>query len=199
MVFMDPLAQNLFLVGILFAAVAYYLTKVYLMRKNRDKEANNTSFGYFLIILGVLLGVYGLFYSLLWPTPMTGSYDILFGDSMVVLAFLAVLGGYNLLKSGELLSPYIGLAAFFGGIYNIIAGVSAYLLGMTDAPLMMLGLYLASGLAGVFLLPLVYTKNKSLVALIVILLIIAAIVSFVIGGMAVPEHLASFAHATGSS
>lgn len=149
--FTDPLASNLVFVGILLAGLAMYAAVKYVFR--RELEGLDKSFGYFLLILGGYFAVYGLFYSLLWPQPMTGAYNILFGDSMVVLGFVSLLGGYSLIRGISL--AFVSVFAFFAGLYGLVSGVWGYLYGMTSSPIGLLGMYMGAGVGGM-LVPFAY-------------------------------------------
>lgn len=149
--FTDPLAANLVIVGILLFGLAFYAAVKYVFR--RELEGMDKSFGYFLLVIGGYLTIYGLFYSLLWPTPMSGAYNILFGDSMTVLGFVTILGGFSLARGLSL--AFVSIFALFAGIYAAVSGFGGYADGMTQSPIGMLGMYLGAGVAGI-LMPVVY-------------------------------------------
>ncbi len=221
--FTDPLASNLVFVGILLFGLAFYATVKYVFR--RDLEGFDKSFGYFLLVIGGYFAIYGLFYSLLWPAPMTGAYNILFGDSMVVLGFISVLGGFSLVRGTSL--AFVAIFAFFAGLYGLMSGTAGYADGMTKSPIAMLGMYMGAGVTGM-LLPLVYftraygnlsasgvrkavSRGKDLAShpsvwlafsqIVAILFVISAVIGAAIavytGYSAIAEHLTSFAKVSG--
>ncbi len=188
MVFSDPLAANLVLLGTVYIGIAAYVVFRYILGRESDEVSR--SYGSFLTLTGAYATLYGLFYSILWPGPMTGAYNILFGDSLTLFGFLSLLSGWAILKKSNLY--FVGIMAFFVGIYAIVSGVGAYNLSMTRAPLVMLSLYLASGVSGLLVPATIITKNKVVSILLVITLVVAALSAFAIGFPAVPGHLAAF-------
>lgn len=191
----DPLAANLVIVGTILIGVAFYVTMTFVVK--RPKEELDKSFSYFLIVTGLYAAIYGGFFSLLWPSPMTGAYNILFGDPLAILGFVALASGFIILKKGDL--SFIGILAFFAGIYSAVSGVAAYAQNMTKDPLIMMGMYVASGIAGILILPLVFIKNRYLAILVVIFLVLGALAALATGYPAVHEHLVSFASAHGGA
>ncbi len=190
--FTDPLAANLFVLGTFFVGLIVYL--VYFIR-NKENEKLNRSFGYFLVLSGIYFIIYGVFFSLLTPKPIGTGYSILFYDPLTILGFLAVFSGIVIIK--EIDTIFIAIFALFAGIYAIISGVSGYELGMTKEPLAMLGLYATSGLAGILFLPLKFSRKIPGI-IIIVLLIVAAFLAFFIGGSAVYEHLQGFMNMSGA-
>ncbi len=219
----DPLAANLTLLGVLLMGLAFYAGTKYVLRKdyaNLDRE-----FGYFLLAIGGYFTVYGLFDSLLWPAPMTGAYNILFGDSMAVLGFVSLMGGISLVKNLGL--GFVSIFAFFAGIYALVSGVAGYNYGMTSAPLALLGMYMGAGVSGI-LMPIAYftrelsalsthgirntqkpgkdaaaiamhgiTISQIFAILFIVAAVIGAIVALYTGYSAVVEHLHAFASTPG--
>ncbi len=188
MVFSDPLAANLVLLGTVYIGIAAYVVFRYILGRESDEVSR--SYGSFLTLTGAYATLYGLFYSILWPGPMTGAYNILFGDSLTLFGFLSLLSGWAILKKSNLY--FVGIMAFFVGIYAIVSGVGAYNLSMTRARLVRLSLYLASGVSGLLVPVTIITKNKVVSILLVITLVVAALSAFAIGFPAVPGHLAAF-------
>lgn len=221
--FTDPLAANLVIVGILLFGLAFYATIKYVFR--RELEGFDKSFGYFLLVIGGYLTIYGLFYSLLWPTPMSGAYNILFGDSMTVLGFVTVLGGFTLTRGLSL--AFVAIFAFFAGLYALFSGFGGYADAMTQSPIGMLGMYMGAGFAGL-LIPVVYftrafgtmsgtgiknvaahgkdlashpsmwlTFSQIFAILFVISAVIGAAIAVYTGYSAIADHLSSFAKVSG--
>ncbi len=219
----DPLAANLTLLGVLLMGLAFYAATKYVLRK--DYPNLDRQFGYFLLSIGGYFTVYGLFDSLLWPAPMTGAYNILFGDSMAILGFVSLMGGISLVK--ELGLGFVSIFAFFAGIYAVVSGVSGYNYGMTSAPLALLGMYLGAGVTGI-LMPVAYftrqlstlsthgtrtssrpgkdvaavamhgiTISQIFAILFIIAAVIGALVALYTGYSAVAEHLHAFASTPG--
>ena len=193
----DPLAANLFVIGIMFIGFAGYVLYRFIMKKQNTEV--DSGFGIFLIGTGVYAAFYGLIYSVLWPAPMGGSYSILFGDPLALLGIVSILTGVIVLKKASL--AFGGIFAFFAGIYAVVSGYGGYVLGMTKSPIALLLMYLGAGIGGIFVAPMVSTKNKTVVTVTAILVVIAfvgaALIALYTGYSAVGEHLAAFKKAVG--
>lgn len=159
LLFTDPLAANLFIIGIMFIGIAAYIFYRFFLGK--EVEEIDSGFAYFLLGTGFYSVIYGLMYSILWPAPEGGSYSILFGDPLALFGFVSVFAGYTLLKKSHL--GFVGVFAFFAGIYSIISGYEGYLLGMTKSPIAMFLMYLGTGFGGILVLPLTILKSKSII------------------------------------
>lgn len=122
--------------------LAYYL---YVGMSSKEDRSYAASFG----IVGVLGLILGLNMVLTWPLP--GSYNIVFGEAMVLFgsvfsaAALALGLGWNLRP--------VTVYAFFAGLYAIIGGSRIISLSLTREPLLSgLGFILA-GLTGLLSAP----------------------------------------------
>jgi uncharacterized membrane protein len=190
--FTDPLAANLFVVGIMFASFGSYA--IYRFLFNRNKMEVNMGFAYLLVATGIYALFYGILYSVIVPSPFTVADGELFGDPMIILGVASILIGVLMNKKVSL--AFAGIFTFFGGILGVIYAVEGYKLGMSS-PLYILLLYLGAGIGGMLTAPMVVLPNKKAVQVIAVLVAISfigvAILSFVIGSTAIGGHLVDFA------
>lgn len=198
LLFTDPLAANLYVIGIMFFGIAAYVFYGFFMKKENAQV--DQGFAYFLLGTGFYALLYGLVYSILWPAPMGGAYNILFGDPLALFGLVSIFAGYTILKKSSL--AFVGVFAFFAGLYAILSGVGGYNLHMTHSPIAMLLLYLAAGIGGILTVPIAVFRNtlsanKWIAILLIIAFLGAAILSFYIGSSAISEHMAGFAHSFG--
>lgn len=192
--FTDPLAANLFIVGIMFFGFGSYA--IYRFLLNRNKTEINTGFAYFLVGTGAYALLYGLLYSIIVPTPFTVADGELFGDPLVFLGLISIITGVIMIKHVSL--SFAGIFAFFAGIFGIIYGIDGYRLGMSS-PLIILLMYLGAGIGGILVAPLVVVPNKKVVTITAILVAIAffgvAALTLYVGSTAIGGHLVDFANA----
>ena len=203
MVFVDDLAIELFAMS-LVGVVSIYMTGAAFLnyRRNGTKEIEEVlKPGVFpLGILGAFLLIMGFYGEMVWPLP--GSYNILFGDPLMLLGIVIVSIAIALGLKQKL--QYVGVLAFFSGLVAIYYGANAYLQGMTSEPLAMFGMYIAFGLTGVFTLPatMIYDLFPSrkgepsavwtvLLVIFWIGLIVSSFLAAFIATSAVPQHLIS--------
>ncbi|MCL4333729.1 MAG: DUF981 domain-containing protein [Candidatus Thermoplasmatota archaeon] len=193
--FTDPLAANLFVVGIMFASFGSYA--IYRFLFGRNKPEINMGFSYLLIATGLYALLYGVLYSVIVPTPFTVADGELFGDPLVILGVASILVG--IMMSRKVSLAFAGIFTFFGGILGVVYAIDGYRLGMSS-PLYILLLYLGAGIGGMLTAPLVVLPNKKAVQVLAILVAIAflgvAILAFIIGTTAIGGHLVDFAKAT---
>jgi putative membrane protein len=111
-----------------------------------------------------------------WPLP--GSYNIPFGELSVLFGALFLGAGLALLKEWSLVA--LGVYAVLAGLAAIVVGVRFIDLKMSQAPLISGIGFILSGLSGLMTLPVyVYKKGKALrIIAIVVLLAAAAIWAF---------------------
>lgn len=150
--FIDPLSLILDLMVLVAVAIFYTGALVWWHYRRGDLErARHQVRGGGLVLggLGAILLVFGLWGSMTWPLP--GSYNLLFFDAIVMLAF--VLLAYGLLALGSLPVHFAGIMALVAGAGIIYYGWRAYQLGLTNSPIEMFLLYLGFGAAGVLAFP----------------------------------------------
>ena len=153
-----------------------------------------------MAVLGSIILILAVYGELAWPLP--GSYNILFYDAFTILGVL-VLGATASIMLREKMQN-VGFLALMGGLVIIYYGISGYNLGMTAAPIALLGLYGFAGLAGIFFYPLTVLidrtpihKNKitgawlTVIVIFAILIFLTAVLAAYIGFAAVPAHLLS--------
>ncbi len=183
--FVDSLAVMLLALGSSASLLAMYV--LYSVRQK--KTIGNLAipiigFGLFDVASGFLM-------SFTWPLPP--AYNMLFGDPLLFLGLLMVMGGYMLYKN---MNPKVlSVFGFFLGIYIFVEAVAIYNFKLeTGVDLISsMGLYLASGLAAI-LSPLIYLDPKSnngkwAYYLLAVLLILAAFAALFIGYAGIYGHL----------
>ncbi len=122
--------------------LAHYL---YAGMNGKEDRAYAAGFGV-VGVLGLILGLHMVF---TWPLP--GSYNIVFGEAMVLFGSVFLAAGLAL-GLGWNLRP-VTIYAFFAGLYAVIGGARIISLGLTREPLLSgLGFILA-GLIGLLSAP----------------------------------------------
>jgi putative membrane protein len=112
-----------------------------------------------LSTIGIVILIIGFWGELTWPisaigasgTNVLGAYDILFYDPYLMMG-MAILG-FSACIISRLDTKYSGLFALMVGALSIYYGVNAYSLGLTKEPTIMLLLYVAFGITGIFSFP----------------------------------------------
>ncbi len=202
MVFIDNIAYSLFALSFAGFILLYTITSIYLAyRKNKsDFSQYLRSASIPLGIIGAYMVVMGLWGQFNWPLP--GSYNILFYDPFVSFGILLL--GFALSVKYKTRLEYVGFFGLLVGIMVLIYGVEGYSIGLTSAPLALLGLYFLYGAAGILSFPVSLIverfpglkKNHWLgwyiiLALFWILLLMASLLAAYIGSAAIPMHLLS--------
>lgn len=200
MVFVDDLGYLLFALGFAGFMLLYTMSSVLLTYKRRKKDFTSALMAASvpLFILGIYMFICGLWGQSVWPLP--GSYNILFYDPLISFAIILMAFGAAMKYKTKL--EYVGFFGLIIGITSIFYGVHGYLLNMTSAPLAMLGLYTAFGLAGIFSYPAAMIVDRLsnlkakvcaqwtvILALLWIFLLVASIIAIILGSSAIPMHL----------
>ncbi len=200
MVFVDNLGYSLFTLGFAGFILLYTVSSMYLTYRKHKKDfaSHLASASVPLFIVGAYILISGLWGQMVWPLP--GSYNILFYDpfvsfGLILIAFAAAIRYKTKLE-------YIGFFGLIIGITSIFYGAHAYILKLTSAPLVMLGLYILYGLAGIFSYPAslvvdrlpglqrrVWMGWNTILVLFWIFLLLASIIAIVLGVSAIPQHL----------
>lgn len=141
------------------------------------------------LVVGFVATVTGLATIFSWPLP--GSYNIPFGELSVLFGALFLGAGIALLKEWSLIS--LGIYAVLAGLAAVVVGVRVFNLKMTNQPLLSGIGFILSGFSGFMTLPVyVYKKSQAVrIIAIVILLATAAIWAFT-GYGAYWAHLQAF-------
>ena len=202
MVFVDDLAYYLFAIGFAGLFLAYIISKTYLSFRKGDvnlwKVLNDASIP--MAFLGGYFLLSGFVSQMTWFLP--GPYNMLFYDPMV--SFGLILMAFSLAVRFKAKLQYVGFLSLMSGVMTIWYGISGYNLGLTRTPTELLGLFVLFGLAAIFAYPATliadrFPKSKkavphswSMILIIFwILLVFASLIAFVIGGFALPAHLAT--------
>lgn len=153
MTFMDDLTLVLDLLILVAVTVFYTGFTVWfqMSRRDRPRALLHLREGAFVMgTLGVVLGIIALWGEFTWPLNATvhgsnvlASYDLLFFDSLTLLALLLVSFGaaVNLARP----THFVGLLGLIIGSGIVYYGYRAYTLSLTQAPLETLLLYLGFG------------------------------------------------------
>jgi putative membrane protein len=142
------------------------------------------------LVSGFLALVTGFHEIFTWP--ITGSYNIPFGEMSVLFGLLFFAAGIAVLRDWDLLS--LGVYAIFAGAASIILGIRLFDLKMTNEPLVAAAGFILTGLMAVLSLP-AYFLRKFLVIRILaaIALFGAAAIWAVFAGLGYWAHLQIFA------
>ncbi len=150
MTFTDDLALVLDLLVLVSVAVFYTAFTVWLemRRHDRPRALTHLRAGSMLLgFLGLLLLVIAVWGELTWPlavivggTNVLAAYDILFFDSLFLLAFLLV--SFSLCIRLQLPTHFVGILGVVIGLGIGFYGYRAWTLALTEAPLETLLLYL---------------------------------------------------------
>jgi len=226
MTFVDTIAFQLFTIA--FVAVLLFYAGIstyweYLKRGFREAYKLMRAQAVVLSAIGIVILIIGFWGEFVWPIStivnganILGAYDILFYDPYIMMG-MALLG-FSACVMLRLATKYAGLFALMVGALSIYYGTNAYSLGLTKEPSIMLLLYVAFGITGIFSFPFTLfidriimeplqgesTGNltqtpvtrfwKLALACFVIFLMfsaISAILAIFIGGGALAPHLAS--------
>ncbi|MEM3227351.1 MAG: DUF981 family protein [Candidatus Micrarchaeaceae archaeon] len=186
MVYVDPLTVMLLSLGLSSLFLALYL-----LGKGMSKKWINSLVAP-IFTLGFFNFVSGFLMSFLWPLP--GAYNMLFGDPLLFLGLIMMVGTYMHSKNISINS--LSIIGFFLGIYLAVeaAGMSTFNLESGVHFLPAFGLYVFAALAGIFS-PLVYANPKGSgrygYYFLFALLIITAFLAFLIGYTGIYAHLGS--------
>lgn len=168
MAFVDDLGLQLILIGLVALTLFYVGVRTFFRYRagGSDKAANELKSSAPLIaIFGFIVLVLGIYGELAWPL-FAGTagvrYNILFYDPTML--FGMTLFAFALALAFNLRTQYVGLFAMASGAVTMYYGVHGYLLGMTNEPLSLLGLYLAFGLAGVMTFPMTLVIDRFMAA-----------------------------------
>ncbi|MGC9112855.1 DUF981 family protein [Acidilobus sp.] len=171
--------------GLLTAAA--WVTYRFVM--GRGQQADR-SFGYAFFAIGVYALVMGLWGSMTWPLP--SSYNIVLMDPYALYGVALLMLGLALITGVDLKGPTIAIAFLSVSVLIYAADIAKY--HLTNSPAAAAALFVLVGLSGILGPFLNLGKSSRYVAYLeVILLVLAALLSAYIGGMATFEHTADWA------
>ncbi|MBD2102999.1 DUF981 family protein [Leptolyngbya sp. FACHB-261] len=140
-------------------------------------------------ISGAIALVTGL--HMIWTWPVTGSYNIAYGETSVMFGMLFIGASIALANGWDLFT--VAVYAFFAGLVSILVGLRIINLGLTQRPLVAGIGFILTGLAGVCSAPALYLKNNRALRLTgVAVLVIAALIWAFTGALAYWGHLANY-------
>ncbi len=164
-----------------FVLLALFLAKYF--------EKNQKTLVPGLLIVGFVATITGLAMIFAWPLP--GSYNVPFGELSVLFGVLFLGAGVALAKEWNLLS--LGVYAVIAGVAAVIVGIRVINLKMTSQPLVSGIGFILSGLSGFMSLPAyVYKKNKGVRILAIVILAVAAAIWAFTGYYSYWGHLQLF-------
>ncbi len=132
------------------------------------------------LLSGFIATVTGLYMIFTWPLP--GSFNIAFGELIVLFGSIFFFAGLALQRDWDLLS--IAIVSVLAGVAAIIVGIRILDLKLTQAPgIAGLG-YLFTGVAGILVLPVYFWKKSMLLRIITTVVILVAAVLWAITGYA---------------
>ncbi len=141
------------------------------------------------LAVGFIAAITGLAMIFTWPLP--GSYNIPFGELSVLFGTLFFAGGLALIREWNLAG--LGIYAVLAGVAALIVGVRLVALKMTNEPLLSGLGYILSGLGGILTLPAsAFKKSRTLLIITAIVLLAAAAVWAFTGYFSYWGHLQSF-------
>ena len=185
--FIDPLTVMLLSLGMSALLLALYYFRV----GSGKKDISSLVVPAF--ILGLFNAVSGFLMSFTWPLP--GSYNMLFGDPLLVLGLLMIAGSYMISKGMDVKA--LSLLGFLLGIYLLVGmiGITRFNMETGNDWLTATGLYAFSMLAAIFS-PILYLKpkgsNRYAYYFEVFLLVVVMLLALLIGYMGFYEHLGAF-------
>ena len=145
---------------------------------------------------GFIAVITGLHMSLTWP--LSGSYNIAFGEMSVLFGILFLGAALALWKGWEMRT--VSIYAFFAGFAAVVVGARVISLGMTNRPEVSGIGFILTGLGGLFAWLCCLAEpilglgtNRILRAIGALVLIAAAVIWAFTGYLAYWEHLESFA------
>jgi len=180
--FIDYLALDL--VNLVIALVLVAVFFVFYVEKDQQKVGPG------LLATGSIASISGL--EMIFAWPLHGSYNIAFGEPMVLFGVLLFFTGLAVIKGWDLLT--LGIFSVFAGLVAIVVGIRMMNLKMTSAPTLAGLAYILTGVGGMLAFP-AYLLRKNMVPRIVVaaLLIVAAVLFALTGYGSYWGHLASFA------
>ncbi|MFB6073873.1 MAG: DUF981 domain-containing protein [Haloarculaceae archaeon] len=193
----DPLTVSL----ILLAAGAIIAT-IYLYReaRGRHEPEDHQSFAWmFGLIGGISLLISGEIMWANWAGFPAAQYTELFGVAQTLFAVVMLAAAFVLYTDLDV-KPFTWLTAI-SGLVLLQGGRAIYSYGLTREPWASTGIWIATGIAAVLLLPASYAgegtdARKYLLYATVVFLIVAAVLS---GGMGIEAHFGHIAEAASGS
>ncbi len=140
-------------------------------------------------IVGAIALTTGLHMIFTWP--VTGSFNIAFGETTVLFGALFIATAIALSQGWELLT--VAIYAFFVGLVAIVVGIRIMNLGLTKQPFVSGIGFILTGLGGICAAPTLYFKpNRTWRLIGVALLLLAALIWAFVGYNAYWIHLGGF-------
>lgn len=202
MVFIDDLGIELYSVAFVGFLMLYMTIRMFMAyRKGERNLENYVRSGIIpMTVLGLFILVMGLYGEMTWPLP--GSYNILFYDPYVMLGVILLGSTLTILLKEKMQN--IGFLTLMVGFVMVSYGFGGYSLGLTAAPIGLLGLFVSAGLTGIFAYPVTLLMDRSsstkkrpsnlwmvALALFWIFLLMTSVLAAYVASAAIPAHLLS--------
>jgi putative membrane protein len=200
MVFVDNLAYGLFSISFASFLLLYTVISMYLVyrRGGRNYSDYLRSASIPLLLIGIYMVLQGLWGQFTWPLP--GSYNVLFYDPMVSFGLLLI--GFFAAVKYKVRLEYVGFFGLLVGLLVIVYGIQGYQIGLTQAPLAMLAMFILYGLSGLVAYPVALIADRLpghkkqvwigwyvFLGLFCLLMLLAGLLSAGAGFQAVAQHL----------
>ena len=183
--FIDMLDLWLMILGGTLLVSIYWL---FLIFKGEDAKEAKKSVGLIYLVTGLYAFFIGLWAAVTWPLP--SSYNIIFSDIWPIFGIaLLALGAANYYDL-QLFPVSIGIAMF--SIPVLVYGVSICVYKLTREPVLAGLMFIVIALAGLLSPLTLKTRNKGLIYLTIILLLIGAVLAFFMGISASFEHISGW-------
>lgn len=201
MAFIDLLPIQLFVLGFAGIIVAGMTVRSAFLYTKGEKHYRSLKGGAIALgAIGLYMFLSGLFGQFTWPLP--GSYNIEYYDLYPLIGLLFIALAFSVDR--EIDKQNVGLFGLLLGIAAIYYGYSGYAQGLSEAPLVLLGLFTCFGIAGILSYPVTVMLDRldmkikpkqvwwKVVSLLFILfLVLGSLLAIVVAGSAIPVHLAS--------
>lgn len=200
MAFIDNLAYGLFSISFASFLLLYTVISMYLVYRRGGKNYSDylKSASIPLLLIGIYMVITALWGQFTWPLP--GSYNTLFYDPMVSFGLLLI--GFFAAVRYKVRLEYVGFFGLLVGLLVIVYGIQGYQIGLTQAPLAMLVMFILYGLSGIIAYPVALIADRLpghkksvwvgwyvFLALFCILMLLAGLLSAGAGFQAISAHL----------
>lgn len=149
-------------------AAGLFLLALYVFRGFDDADQKRWGAGFGVSGLIALITSFRM--SFTWP--ISGSYNIPYGEFSVFLGFLLFGAALSLALGWDL--KLLGLYAFFPGLASVLMGFRFIDLGLPKAPLVSGIGFILTGLGGIFAMPTLHWRQNRVVRVIGALVLLAA-------------------------
>jgi putative membrane protein len=199
--YIDILTSQLMVLG--FAGLVLVSTTIraaFLYKRGKKHYLSLKGGAIPLAALGLFAFVTGLYGQFTWPLP--GAYNILYYDVFTLFGLLLLAFAWSV--RSEMETQHVGLLGLLLGVFVIYYGYNAFVIGLSQAPIAVLGLYTLFGLSGILSYPMTIMLDRAnagmknrwagwilMAAAFIILLTLGSLLALYIAYAAIPAHLMS--------